>query len=249
MDDILYGGSGADYLDGGAGADILLGGAGDDTLVVDSVADVVVEAAGEGKDIVYAYVNHTLSANIEDLSLEGTATFGGGNGLANILDGNRTLGSVLYGRDGDDYLYGYTGNDTLNGGAGNDFLWGGSGNDQLEGGEGNDGYTVDSKFDIVIDTAGTDTVYAQCNYALGAAIENISLKEYATSASGNSLANTIKGNTLFASALYAVGGNDTLIGYLGNDTLDGGTGDDSMAGGGGSDLYYVDSAQCIRFGY
>src|SRR5688500_9480349 len=46
--DSLYGGSGNDLLDGGAGDDYMEGGADNDTYIVDSAADAVVEAAGEG---------------------------------------------------------------------------------------------------------------------------------------------------------------------------------------------------------
>ena len=44
------------------------GGAGDDTYVVDAAAEVVTEAAGEGLDKVLSSANHTLSADVEELT-------------------------------------------------------------------------------------------------------------------------------------------------------------------------------------
>ena len=51
-DDITTG-AGNDLIDGGAGVDTLAGGAGNDQYFVDA-GDVVVEASGDGFDIVYA---------------------------------------------------------------------------------------------------------------------------------------------------------------------------------------------------
>ncbi|MBI1407245.1 MAG: hypothetical protein GC145_14105, partial [Caulobacter sp.] len=67
--DVLDGGDGNDVLDGGTGNDTLRGGVGNDVYYVDSVADSVVENAGEGYDIVRNSVNWTLGANIEGLQL------------------------------------------------------------------------------------------------------------------------------------------------------------------------------------
>ena len=50
--DTLHGENGNDMLDGGAGDDTMIGGIGDDTFIVDSAADVVIEAANEGNDTV-----------------------------------------------------------------------------------------------------------------------------------------------------------------------------------------------------
>ncbi|MDX2266120.1 MAG: hypothetical protein NW215_14265 [Hyphomicrobiales bacterium] len=107
----LTGGGGNDTLTGGLGADTLQGGAGDDTLIVDNVGDVVVELANQGTDRVLSAVSYTLSANVENLTLSGSASVNGtGNALNNILIGN-------------------TGANTLNGGLGNDSLSGSSGAD------------------------------------------------------------------------------------------------------------------------
>ncbi len=71
-------------------------------------------------DSVNSSVSYTLAANVENLSLTGTAAINGtGNSSANTLIGD-------------------TGNDTLSGSSGNDILDGGIGNDALTGGAGLD---------------------------------------------------------------------------------------------------------------
>lgn len=117
--DTVIGSSGADLIDGGAGADSLVGGAGNDTYTVDSVLDVISEAAGGGRDTVKASVSFVLSANVEDLSLTGSAASGTGNALDNLLTGD-DIGNVLSGETGNDTLCGAKGDDTLVGGAGSD---------------------------------------------------------------------------------------------------------------------------------
>lgn len=116
----LYGGAGNDTLDGGAGGDLMWGGAGDDTYVVDNAQyDLVTEFAGEGTDRVFASVSYTLTANVENLTLTGTAVTGTGNALDNAITGNAAANQLLGG----------LGADTLDGGAGNDTLTGGGGID------------------------------------------------------------------------------------------------------------------------
>ncbi len=125
----LYGMGGKDVLDGGAGADTMYGGAADDTYTVDNVGDQVIELAGEGKDTVKASVTFTLGAEVEDLTLSGSAAIDGtGNNLANKLTGN----------NGANVLTGGAGADTLSGGSGDDTLIGGTGKDKLTGGGGAD---------------------------------------------------------------------------------------------------------------
>jgi len=129
--DTLSGGEGNDVLNGGLGTDRLLGGVGDDTYILDNSRDVIIESAGEGKDTVQSSVNHTLTVNIEDLTLVGNDnTNGTGNNLDNVITGN----------SGNNLLKGLNGHDTLLGGAGNDTLLGGVGNDILVGGDGSDSF-------------------------------------------------------------------------------------------------------------
>lgn len=113
--DKLDGGEHNDYLDGGAGDDALIGGDGDDTFVVDSVRDVVTETnadtASGGSDRMISFVSRTLAANVEYLTLAGSASL---NGSGNGLD-NRVIGNA-----GDNILNGGGGRDILSGGAGKD---------------------------------------------------------------------------------------------------------------------------------
>lgn len=119
--DALYGGIGNDYLDGGAGVDHLEGGAGNDVYIVDDSNDVVVEAAGGGTDQVQTTASYTLSANIENLFLRGSAAVDGtGNALDNYIAGNSATNEI----------HGGGGNDTIVGGGGDDFLIGGTGDDK-----------------------------------------------------------------------------------------------------------------------
>jgi len=117
--DRLEGWDGNDWLEGGAGVDVLVGGRGNDIFVVETAGETTWENASEGYDTVLAYTDWTLSANIEQLNLYGSAAYGAGNSGDNLIVGNAVANS----------LWGHDGADTLEGGAGADSLWGGSGAD------------------------------------------------------------------------------------------------------------------------
>ncbi|MDE0879244.1 MAG: calcium-binding protein [Sphingomonas bacterium] len=121
--DVLDGGWGDDLLDGGPGGDTMTGGDGNDIYYVDSVDDVIIEwdnGGLGGTDTVVSDIDYTLSVNLENLTLTGTADLSAtGNASANLIVGNAGANRI-WGGDGDD---------TINGGAGTDTLWGGTGND------------------------------------------------------------------------------------------------------------------------
>jgi trimeric autotransporter adhesin len=183
-------------LDGKGGEDLLQGGKGSDTYYVDNLGDVVRESAVPGTDLVISSVDHTLSANVENLNLTGTAISGTGNAQANVIKGNAQA-NVLDGKAGADTLTGFGGNDT---------------------------YIVDNVGDIVDEVApgqGNDTVESSVTYnlnGLATGVENLTLKGASNiNATGNGLNNTIignKGNNI----LDGGAGSDDLRGGVGDDT-------------------------------
>lgn len=257
--DFLFGGAGADWLDGGTGADRMEGGAGDDTYVVDDLADLVVERAGEGLDTVRTMIRFTLPDHMENLVLIGTAAIdGSGNRLANRITGNASANTLrgfagddhLSGGAGHDRLFGDEGNDVLLGGTGNDWLDGGTGADRMKGGPGNDTYVVDTAGDRVIERAGEgrDTVRASVSFTLPDHVEELILLGAAPlSGSGNAKANVIIGNA-GANHLRGLGGNDRLSGGEGDDWLEGGPGADTLSGGPGRDLFIYRAVADSRAG-
>ncbi|RJF94732.1 calcium-binding protein [Oleomonas cavernae] len=243
--DVIRGNAGNDTLDGGTGNDTLYGGTGNDRFIVDSASDSVREDPNAGFDTVESSVSFTLSANVEQLVLVGSAAIKGtGNTLANTIVGNAAA-NVIAGGEGNDKLQGNGGNDTLAGQAGNDDLDGGAGGDTMKGGVGDDSYLVDSASDRVVELAGegTDIVISSVSFVLGADVDDLTLSgSGALDGTGNALANRIVGNGA-ANVLRGDAGDDTLSGGGGNDELDGGTGADKMAGGAGTDTFVVDAAR------
>ena len=113
-------GAGTTHWLAAGGADHLAGGKGDDVYIVEGTDDTIVEASGEGTDVVRSAVAYTLAGNLENLTLTGAdAIDGTGNDANNALTGNAAA----------NVLTGEAGNDTLDGGAGADTLLGGAGDD------------------------------------------------------------------------------------------------------------------------
>ena len=221
--DTLSGLGGDDVLDGGLGADRMLGGLGNDVYHVDNAADVVLENAAEGTDTVISTISYTLPANVEKLTLAGTAALNAsGNGLANTLTGN----------------------------SGANLLDGGAGYDSLAGGDGNDIYMVDSTYDTVTEASasgGFDQVISLVGRTLGMHQEVLTLAGTASVfGTGNAAANLIQGNSA-VNSLSGGDGSDILQGGAGNDTLsdssvggnlfDGGAGADRLTGNTGADMF------------
>lgn len=244
-DDTLIGGEGNDRLTGSAGADRMVGGPGDDTYYIDAANDVVVEAPGEGTDLVSSPITYVLPANVEKLTLSGTAAVDGtGNELANTLTGNGAA-NVLDGGLGDDSLTGGAGDDTLIGGEGNDRLTGSAGADRMDGGAGDDLYSVDDPGDVIVEAAdgGIDSVSSTVSYVLPDNVEKITLSGTAAiDAGGNALANSITGNS-GANVLSGGAGADTIVANAGADTLDGGAGADRLTGGTGADRFVFQAGE------
>jgi trimeric autotransporter adhesin len=221
--DTLFGNGGNDTLDGGTGTDVMYGGIGNDVFMADSSADQAAEFAGEGTaDRVEASVSYSMvinAAQVENLTLTGTAYSGVGNALANSIIGT----------------------------ASNNSLDGGVGIDTMAGGGGNDVYYVDNAFDIVSELAGegtSDWVYSTVTETLSDPdVENLYLLGAGvTNGTGNASANTLYGNSA-SNTLSGLAGNDYLYASAGNDILQGSTGADTLIGSSGSDtLRGVDGA-------
>jgi Ca2+-binding RTX toxin-like protein len=192
--DRLYGGLGGDILVGGAGDDRMEGGAGDDFYYVDSRADTVIEAAGEGNDTVFARVSFDARAtHVEILRAQGNAALNlVGNDLNNTIVGNNAA-NILKGMGGDDTMQGLGGNDT---------------------------YYVDSRGDVVVEVAGggVDTVLTEVSFdARSTHVENITIiGGVNANIVANDLNNTIIGNNS-ANIIKGMGGDDYMQGLGGDD--------------------------------
>lgn len=214
-DNSLSADAGNDTLQGSSGRDTLLGGAGDDTLITDG-EDSLWEELGAGTDTVQSSVTYTLGANLENLTLTGSAALNGtGNALNNAVSGT----------SGANILDGSAGNDTLNGGAGNDTLIGGTGLDTVSYAATASSVTVSLAVSTAQITggAGTDTLTS---------LENLIGSAYADRLIGSA------GNN----ALFGGAGNDTMFGGSGNDTITGGLGTDQLTGGAGFDRFVFNAA-------
>src|SRR3569623_1816972 len=118
----------------------MIGGAGNDTYLVDNGSDVVTENQNEGIDTVQTSITNIQGANVENLTLTGTAAINGsGNALDNVLTGNSA-------------------DNTLDGGIGADTMIAGAGNDI---------FVVDNEADVVAEKAneGTETVQSSISYS------------------------------------------------------------------------------------
>ena len=147
----------ANVLVGNSAANVLAGGLGDDTYTADA-ADSVVENAGEGIDLVRSAGDYTLGANLENLTLTGSANVNGfGNALDNMIRGNSGA-NLLEGYDGADTLIGNLANDVLQGGSGNDTLRDNGGSNVLHGGSGSDSLIGNAGNELFAGGSGTDTL-------------------------------------------------------------------------------------------
>ncbi|MFM6010240.1 MAG: choice-of-anchor I family protein, partial [Dolichospermum sp.] len=232
LNNTIKGNSGNNTLDGSAGNDTLIGGIGNDIYIIDSIGDVVTEAANQGTDLVQSSVTYTLSNNLENLTLTGIAAINGtGNSLANTITGN-------------------SGNNTLNGGLGNDTLIGGAGNDTYlfsitTTSLGNDTITetVGGGQDTIDFTPSTAAIRLNLSITTTQTLSTNGSKLTLTTAASQienviagAKADRIIGNNL-DNRLVGGAGNDALTGGAGNDTLVGGAGNDILTGGVGNDVF------------
>jgi Ca2+-binding RTX toxin-like protein len=211
LNNVLTGNNAANVLNGGTGADRMAGGLGNDTYVVDNTADVVAEAANAGTDLVQSSVNHTLGANLENLTLTGTAAINGaGNALNNVLTGN-------------------AGANTLTGGAGNDTYVVGTGDTTIElAGGGTDTVISNINWTLGANLENLALTGTAAINGAGNALNNV--------LTGNAGANTLTGGA-GNDNLNGGAGEDQLYGEDGNDLIRGGTQNDTLYGGNGHDTF------------
>jgi Ca2+-binding RTX toxin-like protein len=204
--DTLDGGAGNDTLNGGTGADTMTGGAGNDIYTVDNAGDVVIEAAGEGYDIVRTSRSYTLAlnSNIEELVATSSYIDLYGNDLDNVLRGVSET-----------YLYGGGGNDTLHGNM-----------NYMDGGSGNDTYYASRRVEIrELTGGGYDIVYVTADVDLSRSGAS-EIEEIRASAPTSTLGLSIIAND-YGNLVTGTRGDDTLDGRGGTDTLIGGLGNDT----------------------
>lgn len=254
----ITGNSGANTLSGGVGADTLIGGLGDDTYLVDA-ADVVTETSAQGgNDTVRSSVNHTLSANVENLVLLGSgAVDGTGNSGDNRITGTVGNNALAGGAGVDTVSYanaiasvtvalaqqtaqntGGAGIDTLSGfenvigSAQADQLTGTAGNNRLDGGIGADTLTGGAGDDVYVIGNSSDQAIEGANAGRDRIESSVSW----------TLSEHIEDLTLTGTARNATGNaaGNTLVGNAEANLLDGREGVDTMSGGSGDDTYIAD---------
>jgi Ca2+-binding RTX toxin-like protein len=200
--DTLRGEDGNDILMGGSGDNTMIGGLGSDTYLVDNRNDVIVEAGGQGIDLVRTSVSYVLTSGADVEILETSDP----NGTAPLFLLGNANGNTIIGNNGDNRLNGQ------------------GGVDQAIGRGGNDTYLVDNANDSVIENGGqgNDTVFTSVSWVMtpGSDVELLATvaEVIATdiSLTGNANGNVIRGNF----------GNNTINGGDGRDQLTGLAGQD-----------------------
>jgi len=232
--DTIVAGVGNDTLDGSLGVDSMNGEAGNDlyrvNVATDKVIELLTQAKGGGVDTVESEATYSLAllANVENLTLVGSAFNATGNALVNTLTGN-AAGNILDGK---------------------------AGADVLKGGAGNDVYVLDNAGDVVNEQGNADShdELRSATIRFASAVADIEDYSYTGTLAwtfiGNGIDNRLSGGSAGDKLDGAGGddpllgnaGNDTLIGGLGNDGLYGGLGTDRMFGGTGNDTYEINVA-------
>src|SRR5688572_15526904 len=194
LNNVITGNTADNVLNGGTGADRLVGGQGWDTYIVDGPGDVVVESSliDSGFDTVLSSATRTLEANVENLTLTGSAAINGtGNSLANTIVGNNAA-------------------NTLAGGAGNDRYHVGAGDRVVE----NSGQGHDTVLSPLTWTLGANLESLELT---GSAPINGTGNSLNNNLIGNTSANVLSGGDGDDRLNGGFGGLDTLNGGFGND--------------------------------
>lgn len=245
-DDFIAGGDGIDVINGNAGRDVIRGGSGDDWLGDGGEDDLIYGEDGNDNITVYGRAQAFGGSGRDIMGAEGDYAVLHGEGDNDVLNGGWTIGTHLYGGDGDDRIItGLLGGHAF-GGDGDDWLGASDYDAVLQGGAGNDdmhgirsamvtadysdaaGYvTVDLRIQDWQDThsSGSDRL---------SSIGNLTGSAYGDVLTGDGGRNVLSGE-LGADRLNGDGGADWLIGGEGGDTLNGGDGNDVLVGEAGED--------------
>jgi hypothetical protein len=187
-------------------AALLAGGAGDDTYKV-GLNDVVAELANEGTDTVQSSLTYTLSANVENLTLTGTAAINGtGNAANNLIIGNAATNMLMGG----------AGNDTLNGGAGNDSLIGGTGNDiaYYAGNQSDFKFALNAIGNVVITDLNTANVDEGTDVLNGVETLQFADRSWQITKLGELLVNTTTADSQVSPAITALADGGFVVSWL-----------------------------------
>ena len=172
--------------------------------MVNNTRDKVVEAVGQGTDLVRSSVSYTLTADVENLRLTGSGNSSGtGNALANTITGNA----------GKNTLAGKNGRDSIDGGSGRDKLDGGNGHDTLTGGSGADKFVFSAKVktsnaDVITDfDAGHDMIVLSHKVFKALSKGDLAGADFALATDGDAAAAHIVYNSATGSLFYDRDGN------------------------------------------
>ena len=277
IDDVIFGGQGADSITSNYGDDTIYGGAGDDTLdnrdllATGETApgggftpSVQTFYGGAGNDSIFGYQgddtiyggagNDTISSNFARLSPSpgGDVVYGdGGDDLINSIgnDGvtESSVGDTVYGGLGNDSILGAI--ESANDDQDNDFLFGGAANDTIDGNGGTDSINGGAGNDMVMARSGEDSTDG------GAGIDTIDFTndEGAVEFDLGSGSTTISGTAFVESNVNyenAIGtsGADTIYGSAADNSIGGGSGIDTLYGGLGNDTLNSGAGDDILIG-
>ncbi len=253
LENTLVGGRANNMLDGGLGADTMIGGAGDDIYIVDDVNDLVIEQSDEGIDTIHSSESYTLGANVEHLTLIGTASINAtGNALNNDVRGNEAP-NVLDGGAGHDALIGFGGADTylFGRGSGRDMVFDSGAADEID--------TIQFGSTVAVDDVDVYRNGFNLELVIRGTADELTLLSFFGSAGYEQKQVRFADGTLWDSAelsARAVVGvtitgtfeSETIVGADGHDLLIGSAGNDVVQGGDGKDTLYGDTTFQSLFG-
>ncbi|MBI1310969.1 tandem-95 repeat protein [bacterium] len=223
---------------------VLIGGSGDDNINASGFTQYGVRIeGGDGNDsITGTALNDVIFGDSSNTSI-----VTGGNDSVSAGSGN----DIVFGGVGNDLLIGNAGDDQLNGDDGNDRILGGAGVDTMAGGLGNDdidGQGATGDVMLVIASGTTVTVNAgSISHGAETDIHNRVERIEVTLSDGADHFNG--GDYTGRLFVYALGGDDTILGGLGADVIFAGDGNDIVDGRDGNDIVYAGAgADAVRGG-